>query len=109
MSNNVSEAGRKGGMTTRATRGHDFYVQIGKKGVAARLARGEKLGRPLGSKNKPKDAEKKEWTVAEAGRKGGETTKQRYGDGYYESIGKKGGARVRELMAAGRRALDGGQ
>jgi uncharacterized protein len=28
----VKEAGRKGGETTKRTRGHDFYVQIGHKG-----------------------------------------------------------------------------
>ena len=66
----------------------------------------------------------KEMTVSEAGRKGGETTKKRYGNGFYEAIGKKGGKvtssrhgkpfyeaigqkggqRVRELIEAGRKA-----
>jgi len=41
-------------------------------------------------------------TVKEAGRKGGNTTKQRYGEGYYESIGKKGGQKVRELIKKGK-------
>jgi hypothetical protein len=37
-------------------------------------------------------AEKKaEMTVLEAGHKGGSTTKERYGEGFYEEIGKKGG------------------
>jgi general stress protein YciG len=40
------------------------------------------------------------------GRKGGETTKKRYGPGYYESIGKKGGQKVKELIAAGKAAKD---
>jgi len=30
-------------------------------------------------------------TVSEAGRKGGETTSERYGHEFYEEIGKKGG------------------
>jgi general stress protein YciG len=30
-------------------------------------------------------------TVREAGQKGGETTRQRYGEGFYEEIGRKGG------------------
>lgn len=30
-------------------------------------------------------------TVEEAGRKGGETTKRRHGDDFYERIGRKGG------------------
>jgi hypothetical protein len=41
-------------------------------------------------------------TVKEAGKKGGDTTKQRYGDSYYESIGKKGGNKVKELIALGK-------
>ena len=30
-------------------------------------------------------------TRADAGRKGGETTKERYGEDFYRSIGRKGG------------------
>jgi len=45
---------------------------------------------------------KGDMTVKEAGRKGGNTTKQRYGEGYYESIGKKGGQKVRELIKKGK-------
>jgi general stress protein YciG len=47
---------------------------------------------------------KGEMSVREAGMKGGNTTKQRYGEGYYESIGKKGGKRVKELIEAGKKA-----
>ncbi len=49
---------------------------------------------------------KGEMTVREAGRKGGTTTKQRYGEGYYESIGKKGGQKVRELIKKGKEAME---
>ncbi|AFD00493.1 hypothetical protein Mtc_1749 [Methanocella conradii HZ254] len=49
---------------------------------------------------------KGEMTVREAGRKGGTTTKQRYGEGYYESIGKKGGQKVRELIRKGKEAME---
>ncbi|HHX42263.1 MAG TPA: Em GEA1 (EM1) [Armatimonadetes bacterium] len=46
-------------------------------------------------------------TVREAGRKGGETTSERYGHEFYEEIGKKGGERggprVRELIEKGKR------
>ena len=47
---------------------------------------------------------KGEMTVKEAGRKGGNTTKQRHGEGYYEAIGKKGGQKVRELIQRGKEA-----
>lgn len=40
--------------------------------------------------------EKKEMTVREAGRKGGETVKERYGPEFYSKIGKKGGETVAE-------------
>ena len=50
-------------------------------------------------------------TVREAGRKGGETTAERYGHEFYEEIGKKGGERggprVRELIEKGKEAEEG--
>jgi len=53
-------------------------------------------------------------TVAEAGRKGGliggkkggEKVKATRGLGFYQEIGRKGGRKVRELIEAGRLALD---
>jgi hypothetical protein len=74
-------------------------------------------------------AEKGKMTVAEAGRKGGETTakrygsefyekigekggkkggqttKQKYGHEFYEEIGHKGGQKVKRLIEAGRKAM----
>ena len=44
-------------------------------------------------------------TVADAGRKGGTTVRDRYGHEFYEEIGRKGGNRVRDLIAAGKRAM----
>ena len=52
-------------------------------------------------------------TVREAGRRGGKlggrrggtATMQRYGRNFYERIGKRGGARVRRLVAQGKQAL----
>ena len=52
-------------------------------------------------------------TVQEAGRKGGliggkkggETTRDRYGREFYEELGRMGGRRVRELVEAGKKAL----
>ncbi|WP_174589901.1 hypothetical protein [Methanocella conradii] len=37
------------------------------------------------------EREKGAMTVREAGHKGGEKTKERYGEGFYEEIGRKGG------------------
>ncbi|MCD1294970.1 hypothetical protein CUJ83_08160 [Methanocella sp. CWC-04] len=37
------------------------------------------------------DKQKGAMTVREAGHKGGETTKSRYGEKFYEEIGRKGG------------------
>lgn len=49
---------------------------------------------------------KGQMSVKEAGRKGGkkggQTTKQRYGRGFYSEIGKKGGDRVRDLINEGK-------
>ena len=41
---------------------------------------------------------------ARGGKRGGETTRDRYGHGFYEEIGRKGGRRVRDLIAAGKKA-----
>lgn len=46
-------------------------------------------------------------TVREAGRRGGEATSGKYGREFYETIGKKGGQRVRELVEQGKRAAKG--
>jgi general stress protein YciG len=43
-------------------------------------------------------------TVSEAGRRGGETTSQRYGQAFYQRVGKMGGQRVKELIEAGKKA-----
>ena len=51
-------------------------------------------------------------TVEEAGRKGGETVKRKYGHEFYEEIGRKGGEisgpkggnRVRELIEKGKQS-----
>jgi general stress protein YciG len=37
------------------------------------------------------------------GKKGGDTTKERMGPGFYEKIGKKGGAKVKQLVALAKR------
>jgi general stress protein YciG len=46
----------------------------------------------------------KEMTVREAGRKGGETTKKRYGPRFYEEIGKKGGHKVKRMIEESKKA-----
>ncbi len=52
-----SEAGRKGGLSTKKKYGAEFYSKIGSIG----------------------------------GKKGGLTTKKRYGSEFYQKIGRKGG------------------
>lgn len=56
----------------------------------------------------PYSEQKGGMTVREAGKKGGQrggqTTKQRYGKGFYSEIGTKGGHRVRELIEEGKRS-----
>jgi general stress protein YciG len=42
------------------------------------------------------------------GKIGGETTKERYGGSFYEDIGHKGGQKVKELIERGK-SLRGGQ
>lgn len=55
---NRTEAGRKGGKTTKERYGPEHFGRIGKMG----------------------------------GKKGGETTKARYGSEFYQRIGRKGGS-----------------
>ena len=50
---------------------------------------------------------KREMSVSEAGRKGGKkggsATKAKYGHGFYEEIGHKGGQKVRDLIEQGKK------
>ncbi len=41
-----------------------------------------------------------EMSVREAGKKGGDTVRDRYGSGFYETIGRKGGQATRERHGA---------
>ncbi len=43
-------------------------------------------------------------SVREAGRRGGTKTSERHGHDFYVAIGNKGGARVKELIEAGKKA-----
>lgn len=53
------------------------------------------------------NSEKGKMTVAEAGHKGGKkggmTTRKKYGRKFYQKIGKIGGQRIRELVKAGKK------
>jgi uncharacterized protein len=66
----VREAGRKGGKTTRARYGPEFFQEIGQKG--------------------------------------GKAVTERYSKEHFREIGRKGGRRVAELIARAKR-LDGHQ
>ena len=54
------------------------------------------------------NSEKGQMTVREAGKKGGKkggaTTRDRYGRPFYQEIGTKGGHKVRELIEEGKEA-----
>lgn len=56
-------------------------------------------------KKAKKTSDKGAMTVAQAGRKGGITTRDTHDHEHFVKIGKKGGRRVRDLIAAGKRAL----
>ena len=43
-------------------------------------------------------------SVREAGQKGGETVKKKYGPEFYEMIGRKGGQKVKALIEQGKKA-----
>ncbi|MDQ1282837.1 MAG: uncharacterized protein QG666_627 [Euryarchaeota archaeon] len=55
-------------------------------------------------KRKSKRDEKGTMTVQEAGRKGGMKTAQTHGRDFYETIGHKGGQKVKELIEEGKKA-----
>lgn len=44
-------------------------------------------------------------TVAEAGRKGGNTTSKKYGPEFYSQIGHKGGQKVKRLIEEGKKRI----
>jgi general stress protein YciG len=50
---------------------------------------------------------KEQISCQEAGKRGGNVTKARYGNDYYKEISKKGGQRIKELIEAGKRAESG--
>ena len=45
-------------------------------------------------------------TVNEAGRKGGKVTAERHGTKFFQEIGQKGGAKIRELIKEGKTAME---
>ena len=82
----VSEAGKIGGKRVKEKYGHEFYVEIGRKGGEAtkkNLANDPDFYKRLGEKG---------------GKKGGESTRDKYGPAFYEQIGAKGGKIVKELV-----------
>jgi general stress protein YciG len=46
-------------------------------------------------------------SVQEAGRRGGEATRDSHGKEFYEDIGQQGGQRVRELVEEGKESEQG--
>ena len=106
----VSEAGRKGGVRVRETRGRKFYEEIGKKGgETVKAERGRKFYEEIGKKGGDTvKAERGPRFYEEIGKKGGETIKAERGTPFYEEIGRKGGHKVRELIEKGKAGGGGG-
>ena len=48
-------------------------------------------------------------SVRQAGKKGGDTTSERYGRGHYQEIGQKGGQKVKRLVKEGEQSEARGQ
>jgi hypothetical protein len=51
----------------------------------------------------------KEISVREAGRRGGESTKKKYGPRFYEEIGRKGGQKVKRLIEEAKQQQQAGR
>jgi general stress protein YciG len=56
---------------------------------------------PKAAKTKAAETVGSEMSVREAGKKGGDTVRNRYGSAFYETIGRKGGQATRERHGAG--------
>ena len=83
----VEEAGRKGGIKTAQTHGHEFYEEIGRKGGQTRKQElGHEGYQELGRKGGEAVSRDREH-MSEIGRKGGENS---HGGG---RSGKTGGSR----------------
>ena len=50
----------------------------------------------MASAKRPSGGADREMSVREAGKKGGDTVRDRYGSGFYEEIGRKGGKATRD-------------
>lgn len=57
-------------------------------------------GEPKTPKPTPAEGGASEMSVREAGKKGGDTVRNRYGSAFYETIGRKGGQATRERHGA---------
>jgi general stress protein YciG len=87
-----ADAGRLGGEAAKAKGGPEFYEAIGRKGgQATKATHGHDFYVLIGRKGGPK---------------GGAATREKYaGTTFYHDIGTTGGARMKEIIAAGRAAL----
>jgi general stress protein YciG len=87
----TAEAGHLGGTKVKNLYGTGFYEAIGKKGgEATKASHGLEFYEMIGRKG---------------GKKGGDATRDKHGSPFYEAIGAKGGAKVKAIIAAGKKAL----
>lgn len=106
----VTEAGRKGGKANMAKHGVDFYKAIGRKGgESVKESHGTAFYSEIGKKGGDLiKASAPAGFYEELGKKGGNTIKAKHPEQFAE-MGKKGGASVRRLVAAGKKVEEGGE
>ncbi len=95
-------AGKKGAPARRAPSGRTKTTRMSTRKTVA--ARGAKARKPLLGGMTVREAGRMGGLIG--GKKGGDTVKRERGVKFYQEIGRLGGQRVRDLIAAGKRELE---
>jgi len=99
MSINYAENGRKGGETTKARHGQDYYKAIGRKGGLMRARYGlHELDREAREEAAPKV--RKERDNRAIGLKAAASAKRNHGEDVFRIAGARGAARKRKARRA---------
>ena len=86
-----AEIGRKGGESTKRRHGSQFYGIDRPQGRSAPKAHGHREPVRMTQAKNARDKQGGEMTVREAGKRGGDAVRAKYGPTFYEEIGRKGG------------------